>query len=111
MKLALLVLVACGAWAQDNKAQQEASSAAKARADAEIMRQADEKSERIRRQRAKEQAVIDAEEAALADAEQERVRKTCSVLFTRTANRKVSDLTVLETKKVQACTMLGYYER
>ncbi len=27
------------------------------------------------------------------------------------ANRKVSDLTVLETKKVQACTVLGYYEK
>ena len=28
-----------------------------------------------------------------------------------TANKRVSDLTVLQTKQVQACTALGYYER
>ena len=57
-----------------------------------------------------EQAVIDSREKARADAEENRLKATCHRLYAVTANKRVSDLTVLQAKQIQACTVLGYYE-
>lgn len=63
-----------------------------------------------RKERAQERAKQEAEhETDLA--EQKRLRAVCSRLYFQTANKRVSDLTVSQTQRVQACTSLGYYER
>ena len=59
---------------------------------------------------AKQQATEKAERAT-SIREELRIEATCHHLYIVTANKRVSDLTVLQTKQVQACTALGYYER
>lgn len=68
------------------------------------MREAEERTAAIKKKRDAEQAEMDA-------AEEKRLRKSYSRLYIETANKRVSDLTVSQTQRVQACTALGYYER
>ena len=41
--------------------------------------------------------------------ERAATRAACSLIYDKTVDRKVSDLTVRETQQVQACQMLGFY--
>jgi len=76
----------------------------------ELDTQAEIAIQKDRKERAIERAKQEAEhETDLA--EQKRLRAVCSRLYFQTANKRVSDLTVSQTQRVQACTSLGYYER
>lgn len=49
------------------------------------------------------------EEAARKAEERERLKAACSSVYKQTADKKVGDLTVKESKQVQACSELGMY--
>ena len=67
------------------------------------------------KKKAEQKAMFDAAvqrqvvEEAAKEAERKRLQATCSALFRSTADRKVSDLTVRETQRVNACEGLGMY--
>ena len=63
-----------------------------------------------RKERAKKQAEREAEHE-IDLAEEKRLRAVCRRLYFQTSNKRVSDLTVSQTQRVQACTSVGYYER
>ena len=58
---------------------------------------------------AKQQADRDARERARAAGERAELQGKCTAVFKGTGNKKVSDLTVVESQQVQACTALGMY--
>ena len=43
------------------------------------------------------------------NAERERARKACATVYSKTIDRKISDLTVRETTQVNACQSRGWY--
>lgn len=50
-----------------------------------------------------------AEQRASAEREQAKLRASCAAIYRRTANKKVAELTVRESKQVEACSALGLY--
>jgi hypothetical protein len=52
---------------------------------------------------------LKAEKDAREAAERARVRAGCSLIYDKTADKKVGDLTVREAQQVQACQVLGLY--
>jgi hypothetical protein len=60
---------------------------------------------------AKAQADREAERRAREAAEKAKLQATCTAVFKATGNKKVSDLTVVESQQIQACTALGMYHQ
>jgi hypothetical protein len=58
---------------------------------------------------AKLQADREAQERSRDAAERAKLQAACAAVFKATGNKKVSDLTVVESQQVQACTTLGMY--
>jgi len=58
---------------------------------------------------AKLQADLEAQQRAHDAAERAKLQAACTSVFKATGNKKVSDLTVVESQQVQACTALGMY--
>jgi hypothetical protein len=88
--------------------REEESKAAEAKRDAaEAQRRKQAAAARKKKQAAKQAE----EDARLAEqeAERTRIRNACAIVYSKTADKKVSDLTVRESQQVQACQALGLY--
>lgn len=96
--------------AQDQAELEAAESAAK-KADAETARQKRLSVERKKREAADRGRLdkLRAEEAAKTAEEQAKIRAACKVIYDKTADKKVGDLTVREAQQVQSCQVLGLY--
>ena len=60
---------------------------------------------------AKVQADREAEQRAHEAAEKAKLQTKCKEVFKATGNKKVTDLTVVESQQIQACTTLGMYHQ
>jgi hypothetical protein len=60
---------------------------------------------------AKVQADRDAQQIAREAAEKAKLQAKCTEVFKGTGNKKVTDLTVVESQQIQACTALGMYHQ
>jgi len=60
---------------------------------------------------AKVQADREAEQRAREAAEKAKLQTKCTGVFKATGNKKVTDLTVVESQQIQACTALGMYHQ
>jgi hypothetical protein len=78
---------------------------------AEAVRQNGLAAERKRKQAAADAryARVKAEEEVKAAEERAKIRTACRVIYDKTADRKIGDLTVREAQQVQACQVLGLY--
>jgi len=101
---------------QELKEKREAEAAAQAEEDrksaeaqAEAQRKEDAAEAARRKRLAAEQRRKQAEEDAKAAEDRRRIRAACGVIYQRTADKKVSDLTVKEEQQVRACQGLGLY--
>lgn len=62
--------------------------------------------------RKKKQEEKEAEQKARLDereAERAKIRDACALIYSKTVDKKISDLTVRETQQVQACQTAGMY--
>jgi hypothetical protein len=78
----------------------EITRAAKQREDARAMEKAKDAARQERQVKANARAME----------EQKKLSAKCHGLFRQTANKKVSDLTVVESRAVQACEAMGMYQ-
>jgi hypothetical protein len=106
-RLAALALVKAKAEAQAREAR-AIRDAQRKKEEAEEERQAkiDAKRQAAANAAAAKQRAADAEAMAIKRAQ---AKAACAVIYTKTIDRKTSDLTVRETEQIKACQMLGFY--
>jgi len=86
----------------------EASMAVQAKLDAvESLRRRRVAMERKRKEAARE--TEERAQKAAQEAERAKIRRACAVIYSKTIDRKISDLTVRESQEVQSCQVAGMY--
>lgn len=97
--------------AVQDRTDQEARENAAKKAAADATKRKRQAAERKRKD-AEEQIHLDqakTQEAARVAEEQAKIRAACRVIYDKTADKKVGDLTVREAQQVQSCQLLGLY--